>query len=315
MIIKRNLRAQMPALKRCNAEATAVSDDLADEDGFDAQIRHQKRRKANDFFPFEALGNLASASIPYLPPQFRLQFGVAEVEAEVSSPSPATPPPPPPPPAEPAIQLPPARPPVVRTSRGRAQVLPAKFNDSVLIDPWKKEKTKAKALDSELDADFEAGELKGKSSGRDFGCKDPNLETLSRDVECYRACRNLSAKKNSTLRSTLTLLHEDRFAADAHFGCFEEERPRNGYNVVAVIGGIERRFVRENGEKRKDYYFPEEFGLGDIVWAKSGKKFPAWPAVVIDPMHQAPEMVLDSCIPGAICVMFFGYSGNGKERV
>ncbi|RWW45233.1 hypothetical protein BHE74_00048940, partial [Ensete ventricosum] len=33
-----------------------------------------------------------------------------------------------------------APPPVVRTSRGLAQMLPSRFNDSVLIDPWKKEK-------------------------------------------------------------------------------------------------------------------------------------------------------------------------------
>ncbi|KAG0486378.1 hypothetical protein HPP92_008473 [Vanilla planifolia] len=31
-------------------------------------------------------------------------------------------------------------------------------------------------------------------------------------------------------------------------------------------------------------------------------------------MQQAPAMVLNSCIPRALCVMFFGFSGNGKER-
>ncbi|CAE6079104.1 unnamed protein product [Arabidopsis arenosa] len=64
---------------------------------------------------------------------------------------------------------------------------------------------------------------------------------------------------------------------------------------------------------RKGVYKPEEFTVGDLVWAKCGKRFPAWPAVVIDPISQAPDGVLKHCVPGAICVMFFGYSKNGTQ--
>jgi len=69
------------------------------------------------------------------------------------------------------------------------------------------------------------------------------------------------------------------------------------------------------GEKRREVYKPEDFALGDIVWAKCGKRYPAWPAVVIDPVLEAPESVLSCCVPGALCVMFFGYSKNGTQRV
>ncbi|GFZ01003.1 SET domain protein 14 [Actinidia rufa] len=55
-------------------------------------------------------------------------------------------------------------------------------------------------------------------------------------------------------------------------------------------------------------------GFKDLVWAKSGKKYPAWPAIVIDPLWEAPETVLKACVPGTICVMYYGFSKNGKQR-
>ncbi|KAK7293769.1 hypothetical protein RJT34_16642 [Clitoria ternatea] len=69
-------------------------------------------------------------------------------------------------------------------------------------------------------------------------------------------------------------------------------------------------------EKKKDggLYGPEDFYAGDIVWAKAGKKEPFWPAIVIDPMSQAPEIVLRSCIADAACVMFLGNSENENQR-
>ncbi|XP_030457193.2 histone-lysine N-methyltransferase ATX3 isoform X2 [Syzygium oleosum] len=65
---------------------------------------------------------------------------------------------------------------------------------------------------------------------------------------------------------------------------------------------------------RRQSYRPEDFSLGDIVWVKCGKKYPAWPAIVIDPLLHAPDSVLKCCVAGAVCVMFFGYSKNGKQR-
>ncbi|KAL9228998.1 hypothetical protein vseg_004517 [Gypsophila vaccaria] len=84
---------------------------------------------------------------------------------------------------------------------------------------------------------------------------------------------------------------------------------RSGSSEIGV-----GRSSRVKTRQKKAVYGPQDFALGDIVWAKSGKRFPAWPAIVIDPMLQAPEAVLSSCIPGSICVMYFGYSKNGKQR-
>lgn len=72
---------------------------------------------------------------------------------------------------------------------------------------------------------------------------------------------------------------------------------------------------KNNGNvgRRKDVYRLEEFTLGDIVWAKCGKRFPAWPGVVIDPLSEAPQSVIDCCVPDTLCVMFFGYSKNGTR--
>ncbi|KAK6936693.1 PWWP domain [Dillenia turbinata] len=85
----------------------------------------------------------------------------------------------------------------------------------------------------------------------------------------------------------------------------------------SLISLQEQMFEVENGrlgEKSERRYGVDDFAAGDIVWAKSGKREPAWPAIVIDPVSQAPEQVLYACVPGTVCVMFFGYSGNGKQR-
>jgi hypothetical protein len=70
-----------------------------------------------------------------------------------------------------------------------------------------------------------------------------------------------------------------------------------------------------NGERKDRLYGPEDFYAGDMVWAKAGRKEPFWPAVVIDPMKQAPELVLRSFIADAACVMFLGNAGNENQRV
>ncbi|KAH7682321.1 Histone-lysine N-methyltransferase protein [Dioscorea alata] len=289
MIIKRSLRAQMPSLKRCTAEGPCC-----DDSDVESSRRKKRREAAEDWgaFPLEILGHVSGSGIPYLPfaaavdPPWHADFFVEERA----------------PPAELVAAPAPARPPVVRTSRGRAQVLPSRFNDSVLIDPWKKEKPKAKLRDPDFGFKEEKIELKCKKSVQkvaNFSYFEPNPSTFSgEEEECYRACRNLSSKKKYyTSLSTLTSLHEDVAGMEEPLG-----------------SNADWKHQKQSLEQRKDFFWPQDFGLGDIVWAKSGKKFPAWPAIVIDPMQQAPELVLNSCIPGAMCVMFFGYSGGGNDR-
>lgn len=178
---------------------------------------------------------------------------------------------------------------VARTSRGRPLALPSRFSESVLIHPCKKEKPNSKGLKADPE----------------YVCRTPDILSCSDEsnlssVMVEEDCRNIIVKKHSASRSTPNSLYE---GLQDHTGAFSEP-------VINKETTTPR--LRVNG--RKDYFFPEDFGLGDVVWAKSGKKYPAWPAIVINPILQAPAMVLNSCIPGALCVMFFGYSGDGKER-
>ncbi|KAJ0837379.1 putative [histone H3]-lysine(4) N-trimethyltransferase transcription regulator SET family [Helianthus annuus] len=62
-----------------------------------------------------------------------------------------------------------------------------------------------------------------------------------------------------------------------------------------------------------DLFGPQDFVAGDIVWAKCSKRSPAWPAVVIDPKHEAPASVQKAFVPNTSCVMFYGYSRKGTR--
>ncbi|OWM79637.1 hypothetical protein CDL15_Pgr023049 [Punica granatum] len=208
-----------------------------------------------------------------------------------------------------------SRPPLVRTSRGRVQVLPSRFNDSV-IDNWRKD-AKITPQDYSLDEDYVvASSRKEKASQKsartirngtnsrlideDLGFEYPRCSTLflEEDREEYRRRNFDLTKYYSSSRSSLTSSHE-------HYneGMYEfAEEPDDDLR-------------EENGSEREDgLYGPEDFYSGDIVWAKSGKSEPFWPAIVIDPMTQAPDLVLRACIADAACVMFFGYSGSEDQR-
>ncbi|TKY64081.1 Histone-lysine N-methyltransferase ATX3 [Spatholobus suberectus] len=159
-------------------------------------------------------------------------------------------------------------PPLLRSSRGRVQKLPSRFNDSVL-DAWKK----AEEEEENGDSSFEDDDKSFVEDGR----RGIGVKVEKSDSVCYSS-RTVKAESNT---SGIT---------------FE---------------GVDQK---PNGEKRKEVYKPEDFTLGDIVWAKCGKRYPAWPAVVIDPVLEAPNSVLSCCVPGTLCVMFFGYSKNGTQR-
>ncbi|KAK3001119.1 hypothetical protein RJ639_022476 [Escallonia herrerae] len=166
------------------------------------------------------------------------------------------------------------RPPLLKSSRGRVQVLPKRYRDSV-IETWKKDK---------LEDD-------------DQNQVDPVLASRKR-------MQHESGYLNGQLSKKLRM-----------------EEKENGASMYSSLSGVDEclprlggeRLGKEKVEKRKDYYRPEDFLLGDIVWAKCGKKYPAWPAIVIDPLWQAPESVLRACVPGTTCVMFYGFSRNRKR--
>ncbi|XP_057980958.1 histone-lysine N-methyltransferase ATX4-like [Malania oleifera] len=203
------------------------------------------------------------------------------------------------------------RPPLLRSSRGRRQVLPSRFNDSV-IDSWKKEISNPGGKPDGFESGFEdegiAVHLTERMREGDkfsFGSAKSHSfceKVEQRDMNFVRFS-NSESKKYSSSRSSLT-------STDNGSSPVVETAECTPSSCFAVL----EKGTKEKAEKRKDFYGPEEFVVGDIVWAKSGKRYPAWPAVVIDPMLQAPDTVLSSCVPGAICVMFFGYSKNGKQR-
>ncbi|KAF8412117.1 hypothetical protein HHK36_000073 [Tetracentron sinense] len=324
MIIKRNLKSRMPNLKRCKVRESGGEDD--------ENSGNPKKRKMNENYPLHMLGEVASGRIPLSGYGFRRIFGdngenfgnvvaswcteVSYCPDEVESNSKNREGP------KGKNHVSEVRPPLVKTSRGRIQVLPSRFNDSV-IGSWKKDKSKHSVLESSFNTEIAQPTEK-------FSCVNPKFDMrvtqkhhkedklshqsskfypfLKEEVG-YPGFKNFDIRKYFSSRSSLTSLHEPLIEFEKSPHLVEVEESPQVFDLMGID-----RLSKENSEKRKGFYRPEDFGLGAIVWAKSGKRYPAWPAIVIDPMLQAPETVLSSCVAGAIYVMFFGYSGNGNQR-
>ncbi|KAL5568350.1 hypothetical protein UlMin_024925 [Ulmus minor] len=319
MIIKRNLKSQMPSLKRCK---------IGDSGGEDDEKSARKKRKINGYYPLNLLGEVAASIIPV---SFRgLLNSVAaekvfsaswsnqvssspEVESNSKVRDSTTGK------SNRKVEVP--RPPLVRTSRGRVQVLPSRFNDSV-IENWRKE-SKTSVRDDSYEDEIEckkekfsfktpktcSSSAKKTRNVERIGYKCMNYSTLceNKDGEDERFMRikNLDIRKYTSSQSLLASVH-DQLVED-------EKYPVEAIGEQVDLAGGERS-LKENGNRDDGLYGPEDFYSGDIVWAKPGKKEPFWPAIVIDPMTQAPELVLRACIPDSACVMFFGYSGNENQR-
>ncbi|KAL2318129.1 hypothetical protein Fmac_032005 [Flemingia macrophylla] len=246
MIIKRNLKSEMPSMKR-----RRLGGEASEEDEFAAEAR-KKRRKTNGYcYPLNLLSGVIPAS-------FHGLLGASEKASAVvltsngdgGSKKKAS-----------AVS---SLPPLVRTSRGRVQALPSRFKDSVIED-WRKDSK----IECELDEVYE--NVKKPKKGK-------NNKTRGYSALCEE------------------VLHKNFDAASKGL---EELRSDDGV-------------LKE--EKKEGLYGPEDFYAGDVVWAKARRREPFWPAIVIDPMCQAPELVLKSCIPDAACVMFLGYFGNENQR-
>ncbi|KAG4150390.1 hypothetical protein ERO13_D04G002000v2 [Gossypium hirsutum] len=322
MIIKRNLKSQMPSLKRCK-----LGDSVGEDE--DNSGTSRKKRKINYYYPLTLLGDVAAGIIPvslhYIIASGELEKGFAaswntevscspdEVESKSKRSDSSKP-------KNRTVEI--ARPPLVRTSRGRVQVLPSRFNDSV-IESWKKE-SKTSLHDHSFDEDEDDDDFECKKDKYSFksskNCKQNMKNQRNKENKGYKGrkyttlCeeddreagygRSSGIGKYSSFRSSLTSVHEQLVG--------EYEKNANGVLIVDLT--TQGQASRENGEKEDGLYGPEDFYSGDIVWARPGKREPCWPAIVIDPMTQAPELVLRSCIPEAACVMFFGHSGNENQR-
>ncbi|KAM1183912.1 hypothetical protein FF1_002159 [Malus domestica] len=318
MIIKKNLKSQMPSLKRCK---------LGESPGEDDDNSGRKKRKTNGYYPLSLLGEVAASIIPVSLHGLLGSVGAAEPgfsaswctrvscspedESKSKNRESAT-----------TAKTEVSRPPLVRTSRGRVQVLPSRFNDSV-IENWKKE-SKTSLRDYNVDEEieckkekptFKAQKLVSQNTKkmRNVGGIGYNSKKYSalceedeeEEVEGSVPFKSFDNRKYSSSPSPLSSMHA-QLGEDDKCAVVEIDE---GNGLVETV-----RAAKENGERKDGLYGPEDFYSGDIVWAMPGKKEPFWPAIVIDPMSQAPELVLRSCIPDAACVMFFGYSGNGNQR-
>lgn len=290
MIAKRSLETRMPNPMSSNK----ARDSAPDEEGENPVSK--KKRKANSSQPLDPVRAAAIVTVEAVPRQFGSGDDGDELSSAVSNCSAETE-------AE-SIQ-----PPVVKTSRGRVQVVPSRFRDSVVGRQWKKEESKLVALALDGVSNVEKAQFRSKKQKLglqkdEFSSRRPNFVALHEEeavaVVEEEESNGFVAKKNSSSRSSVTSVEE-----------------KNVVDCVEVEGSIkntnsETARALERDLKRKDLYRAEEFVLGDVVWAKTGK-YPVWPAIVIDPISQAPKTVLNFCIAGAICVMFFGHSRNGKR--
>ncbi|GER46707.1 histone-lysine N-methyltransferase ATX5 [Striga asiatica] len=300
MIVKRSLKSVMPILKRCRAVESAGDDE-------ESSANRKRRRAASGYYPLHLLGEAAAGIIPFggygikvLPVvaaaddvvtgrggadagEGRGGDDVADAEDAGSLESRCK--------ESESKPKEVSRPPLVRTSRGRVQVLPSKFNDSVL-DNWKKEKTvvsKNPSKDPEFDSDY----LPGKDKDNKLSFKTVGINGEA----------NFSRKRNQKFSNgykcrKFSPLSEDEIAELMNDGFRDEEDS----NELLKISGVDK------------FYSASEFGVAEIVWAVSGMHCPAWPAIVLDQESQVPQQVFNFRVAGAICVMFFGYSGNGTQR-
>ncbi|KAK7258507.1 hypothetical protein RIF29_24086 [Crotalaria pallida] len=172
----------------------------------------------------------------------------------------------------------------VRSTRRR--FVPSKFKDSIL-DTWKFGK-----LCKRGDSSLEQGDSdNGRSSN---STSFPNSEKQKVDTDL------VSSKKTERVKTSI------------NGSCLSLVKKGSNSTTGFSSEGLDHK---GSGKKRReDVCKLEDFTWGDIVWAKYGKRCPAWPAVVIDPIVHAPQPVFNCCVPGATCVMFFGYSKNGKQR-
>lgn len=287
--MKKSLKTVMPILKRCR-----VGDSAGDDD--DSSANRKRRKTSNGYFPLHILGEAAAGIIPFN------GYGIQKVvsksadgrgggggggggsTSESRCPKPST--------SKEA-----SRPPLVRTSRGRVQVLPSRFNDSVL-DNWKKESKNA-VRDSILDTEY----VPVKQKETKLSLKSVKMEG---DVNIHRK-QNGERTKIYKCRK-FSPLSVDEIAELRNDGLrssdeYDDDDGDDEYDECIEMCGVDK------------LYSTKEFGEGDIIWAIPGKDCPAWPAIVLNQESQVPSQVFNYRISGAVCVMFFGYSGNGTQRV
>ncbi|KAL2226964.1 UNVERIFIED_CONTAM: Histone-lysine N-methyltransferase ATX5 [Sesamum indicum] len=292
----------MPILKRCRVRDSAGDDD-------ESSTNRKKRKIATSYYPLHLLGEAAAGIIPfnsYGIHKILSNSGPADIGGDRDGGAASEPR------CVKSKSKEVSRPPLVRTSRGRVQVLPSRFNDSIL-DNWKKEKNISKnaARDSALDTEY----LPAKEKDNKFSYKTPRIRgdaTISRK-------RN-EEKINSYQCRKFSPLSEDEIAElrnDGFRSCDVKKYIGSRDSLTTLQEQLEddeelEEYVQISGVDK--LYSSKDFVEGDVVWAISGKHCPAWPAIVLNQESQVPQQVFNFRVAGSVCVMFFGYSGNGTQR-
>lgn len=296
MIGKRPSKTGMPKLKRCSAEKGEISGCDHVENSCSVAVNSKKVKKMTNQMYTVPIVQTEGENMDLS--TFCRKTDMPFVKAK---------------PCSFGSEVPESKPPLLKSSRGRRQVLPTKFKDSIL-HPWKKEKLET---GDELES-----------------CLADNDE-CARDVQ-----RNKNSKREQTSTSydnDIFLVKKPRIDRKLDFrlkNIVLEPYCSSPSSVTSVNGGVSsvltgvesggkmnayagsRKTVKDKvTPKKADFYELSDFVLGETVWAKCGKFFPAWPATVIDPLVQAPEPVLRACVPGTLCVMFYGHSRGGQRVI
>lgn len=195
-----------------------------------------------------------------------------------------------------------------KSSRGRVRAVPSRFNDSI-VDAWNTRRRKVESVESSHDEDMK--EVKGghdkkaeNVSSKFYLSKGSKLFS-PKDHEDSSEIDDWNSEKDANIRNSMLSSSDDANSLAGRV----KKKSYGGFNLA------DTGMLKKSASTKKGVYKPEDFAVGDLVWAKCGKRFPAWPAKVIDPISQAPDAVLKHCVPGSLCVMFFGHSKNGTQRV
>ncbi|XP_057805816.1 histone-lysine N-methyltransferase ATX3-like isoform X2 [Salvia miltiorrhiza] len=293
MIGKRPSKIGMPKLKRCSAEKEEISGGNDVGNSCSAAVDSKKMKKITNQMYTVPIVQVEGKDIDLS--SYCRKIDTSFVNNKVNSV---------------AKEVPENKPPLLKSSRGRRQVLPTKFKDSIL-HPWKKEKLESgDDLESCLADNDECAEdvLRNKNSKREQPSTsyDDDIYLVKKKPKIERkldfSLKNIILEPYYSSPSSMTSVNA---AVSSVSTGVESGGKMNAY------AGTRKTAKDKVTVKKADFYEPADFVMGDIVWAKCGKNFPAWPAVVIDPLFQAPEAVLRACVPGTLCVMFYGFSRTG----
>lgn len=193
---------------------------------------------------------------------------------------------------------------LVRSKRGRAQALPSRFKDSV-VEPLKKGGSKV-AKGQPQDVEIKEGTSMSFLSNSKKRTKYTGQESNGFGRVPKKARKN----------------HVDETFCSEALDCYTfgdsgdtKNSPSRSFQGSGDLDGLDAEGKGIKGISSPDVYKLEGFDMGEIVWAKSGKRNdPFWPARVIDPFREAPPMVLELSLPNRLCVMFYGPSSSkGKN--